>query len=118
MLKFELGTSEGCPTARLEGLVSVEAWASVLEDLDRSLQAHAGPPRLLMDLTPLLGYLGVPERQAVGALMAHHLARMHKVALVVQAHKISNVVHDEAQRQGLDLRLFSSKREALAWIHA
>ena|SRR3569623_1555783 len=116
MLKFELNVGERVAVARIEGLVSVEAWATVLEDLSTALQASAAPPRLIVDLSGLLGYLGVPERQAVGALMARHFAGMQKVALVVQAHKITKVVHDEAQRNGLNLRLFPRSEDAQAWV--
>lgn len=118
MLKFELNQGERFAVVRLEGLVSVAAWAAVLEDLATALQASAAPQRLLMDLNALLGYLGVPERQAVGALMAKHFARMQKVALVIQAHKITDVVHNEAQRNGLNLRLFSDNEDAQAWVSA
>jgi hypothetical protein len=71
-----------------------------------------------MDLNALLGYLGVPERRTVGALMAQNLAGMHRVALIVPAHKITNVVHDEAQRHGLNLRLFPRSQDAKAWVIA
>ena len=62
-----------------------------------------------------LGYLGVPERRAVGALMARHFAGMEKVAIVVQAQKITDVVQGEAQHKGLNLRLFPEHAEAVAW---
>jgi hypothetical protein len=98
--------------------VSLEAWATVLENLAVALRESAAPPRLIIDLNGLLGYLGVPERQAVGALMARHFAQMQKVALVVPAQKITNVVHDEAQRNGLNLRLFPESEDAQAWVSA
>jgi hypothetical protein len=66
----------------------------------------------------VLGYLGIPERTAVGALMANHLAGMEKVAVLVQAHKITQVVYDEAQRNGLNLRLFPEYADAVAWVVA
>lgn len=118
MLRFELSEGEPYALARLEGMVSVDAWATVLEDLATALRAGAASPRLVIDLNAVLGYLGVPERQAVGALMAKHLAGIQKVALIVQAHKITNVVHDEANRKGLNLRLFPCGDEARAWVCA
>ena len=63
-----------------------------------------------------MGYLGEPERRAVGALMAKHLARMRKVALVVEARKITGVVKEEATRAGLLLRLFPLMDDAVAWV--
>lgn len=118
MLKYELHDGEDVAVARIHGVVSPEAWAAVLEQLALALEASKAPPRLVIDLNDLLGYLGVPERQAVGALMARHLAGMERVALVVPAHKITNVVHDEAQRNGLNLRLFPRDEDAKAWVSA
>lgn len=118
MLKFELTEGEQFAVARLDGLVSLEAWAAVLQDLAAALRTRAAPPRLVIDMSAVLGYLGVPERQAVGALLASHLAGMQKVAIVVEARKITHVVHDEAQRRGLDLRLFPSRGDAQAWVCA
>jgi hypothetical protein len=118
MLKFELVDAQGFSIARLEGLVSLDAWATVLAELRTALGARNAPPRLVIDMNAVLGYLGVPERQAVGGLMARHLAGMQKVAIVVHAAKITNVVHDEAQRNGLNLRLFPRSEDAQAWICA
>jgi hypothetical protein len=47
--------------------------------------------------------------------MATHLARMDKVALFIQPEKIAGVVEAEAQRNGLDLRMFSSYDDAVSW---
>lgn len=116
MLKFELCEDDRFAVARLDGIVSLEAWAKVLEDLATAVRASDAPPRLVVDMNAVLGYLGIPERQAVGAMMARHFAGMEKVAIVVQAHKITNVVHDEAQRHGLNLRLFPSGEDARAWV--
>ena len=100
--------------AHLSGLVSVEAWENGLRDLKEAFQGSQRD-RLVVDLTGLVGWLGVPERTAVGAFMATHLGQMEKVALFIQAEKIAGVVEAEARRQGLDLRLFSSFDDAVSW---
>ena len=100
---------------RVEGLVSTQAWETLLTGLNRELAARTAD-RLLLDLFGLLGYLGEADRRAVGALMATQLAAMKKVALVIDAHKISGVVEGEARRLGLDLRLFSDRAVALGWL--
>ena len=101
--------------ARIDGLVSSEAWDEVLQELEIAV---AGAPcdRLVVDLSGLVGWLGVPERTAVGRLMAARLARMKKVALVIQAAKITGAVESEAQRNGLDLRLFPGYDDAVDWV--
>jgi hypothetical protein len=100
---------------QLAGLVSSEAWEKVLRELEVAISA-AQSDLLVGDLSGLVGWLGMPERQAVGGLMAVHLARMRKVALVIEARKITGVVETEAQRNGLNLRLFSSHEDAVSWV--
>lgn len=101
--------------AHIDGLVSSEAWDEVLKELELAI-AGASSDRLVVDLSGLVGWLGLPERTAVGTLMATRLARMKKVALVIEAEKISGVVESEAQRNGLDLRLFPSYDDAVGWV--
>src|SRR5690349_3532498 len=118
MLHFTLIAHDRFSLAHLDGLVTLDAWGVVLENLAAALIASPAPPRLILDMTAVAGYLGIPERRAVGALMARHLGRMQKVAVVVQAHKITEVVHSEAQRNGLDLQLFPEYDDAVAWVTA
>lgn len=115
MFLFQLTPHDDFLLAEVSGLVSLEAWQKLLRELELALAPLPGD-RLMLDLMGLLGWLGVPERQAVGALMATHFKRMKKVAIFIQAHKITNVVKDEARRGGLALQLFSSRDEALAWL--
>jgi hypothetical protein len=118
MLHFKLIAQDRFSLASLDGLVSLDAWGVVLENLATALVASTAPPRLILEITAVTGYLGVPERRAVGALMARHLNQMQKVAIVVQAHKITDVVYSEAQRNGLNLQLFPKYDDAVAWVTA
>jgi hypothetical protein len=114
MIQFQLDPQNDFLLVRLAGLVSPEAWERVLEDLEEAIK-DARSERLVGDLTGLVGWLGEPERRAVGLLMATRLARMKRVALVIEAQKISGVVEQEAQRGGLDLRLFPNYDDAVRW---
>jgi hypothetical protein len=116
MLDYRLTGGEVFALAHLDGLVSLEGWQAVLKRLADELIAIAAPPRLVIDMTAVLGYLGTPERRTVGALLARHFNGIEKVAVVVQAHKITDVVSSEAQRNGLNLRLFPEYDEAVAWV--
>ena len=114
MLQFQLESQDGFLLVRLSGLVSPEAWQHALEEMERAIEG-AQQDRLVIDLDGLVGWLGEPERRAVGALMARHLARMKRVALVVEARKITGVVEQEARRNGLDLSLFPAYEDAMSW---
>jgi hypothetical protein len=115
MLQLRFIPQEGYFLAHLSGLVSVESWDQGLRDLDEAIGDKPGD-RLLVNLTGLVGWLGVPERTAVGALWAARLGRMKKVALYIQPEKIAGVVQAEARRKGLDLRLFPAFDEAVRWV--
>ncbi len=115
MMNFELTAGDGFVVVSLDGLVSLEAWEEVLRRISAALPGDK-PRRLVIDMRSVLGYLGVPERTAVGSMMASRLGSMQKVAILVQAEKITNVVHDEARRNGLNLKLFPGSDEAAAWV--
>jgi hypothetical protein len=115
MLQFRLLPHHDFLFAQLSGLVSLQAWDEGLRELEQALAGASGD-RLVLDLTGLVGWLGQPERTAVGALLAARLARMKRVALFIEAGKITGVVEAEAQRKGLDLRLFSSFEDAAGWV--
>ena len=117
MLQLRFIPQDGYFLAHLSGLVSVEAWDQGLRELADAIGDAPGD-RLVVNLTGLVGWLGVPERTAVGAMFATRLVRMKKVSLYIQAEKIAGVVQTEARRHGLDLRLFPSFDEALRWALA
>jgi hypothetical protein len=115
MLQLRLHPHDDFIYAQLFGLVSVEAWEKGLRELEEATRPVPGD-RLLVDLTGLVGWLGVPERTRVGALMAAHLGRMKRVALHIQPQKIVGVVEAEARRNGLELRLFPRFEDAATWV--
>ena len=114
-MQYSLSPQPRYLAARLDGLVSPAAWEEVLRQLEAAI-APTNVDRLLLDLTAIVGWLGQPERQAVGGLMATRFAKMKKVALVIQAVKITGVVENEAQRRGLNLKIFSDMQEAERWV--
>ena len=114
MLQLRILPHDDINRAQIAGLVSVEAWKKVLRELEEALRAKP-KDRLVLNLTELVGWLGVPERREVGALMATHLHSMTKTALFIQPQKITGVVQAEAERNGLNLRLFGEYEAALAW---
>ena len=115
MLHYSACARDDFLLVHLGGLVSLDAWRQVLQQLEDAVKPMPHD-RLVADLAGLVGWLGAHERRIVGALWAAHLARMAKVALVIQPEKITGVVEAEAQRNGLNLRLFSSHDEAMTWV--
>jgi hypothetical protein len=114
MLQLSIISHDDVLRAQIGGLVSLEAWEKVLRELEEVISSKPND-RLVLNLSQLVGWLGVPERTQVGALMAKHLHKIKKAALYIQPHKITGVVQAEAQRNGLDLRLFGEYDAALDW---
>lgn len=114
MLQLRIQPHDHVFLGHLQGLVSVESWERVLRELGGAI-SRTPHDRLVLNLTGLVGWLGVPERTQVGALMATHLAPMKKVALFIQAEKIAGVVEAQARRNGLNLRLFPNFDDAVSW---
>lgn len=116
MLNFELKDGDGFALVILHGLVSLDAWDEVLHRISAQLPSGHPARRVVVDMRSALGYLGIPERTAVGSLMARRLGHMQKVAILVEAEKITNVVRDAAHRHGLNLDLFHQYDDATAWV--
>ena len=114
MLQFRILPHDDAVVAQVGGLVSMTAWEKLLREMENALGSRQHD-RLVVNLTELVGWLGVSERTKVGELMANHLRGMKKVALYIQREKITGVVQAEAQRRGLDLRLFSEYEAAFSW---
>ncbi len=115
-MQFEIESpEEGFLLLRLTGLVSIEAWEHALHDIGK-LTRPMPQDHLLINLTGLVGWLGVPERTKIGALAATHLAHMKKVAFVIQPEKISGVTEAQANKTGLALRVLSSHDAAVGWL--
>jgi hypothetical protein len=114
MLQFRILPHDDALVAQVGGLVSMTAWEKLLREMEDALGSRQHD-RLVVNLTELVGWLGVSERTKVGELMANHLRGMKKVALFIQPEKITGAVQAEAQRHGLDLRLFSEYDAALRW---
>jgi hypothetical protein len=115
MLQLHVHPHDDFYLVGFSGLVSVEAWDKVLGELGDAVRA-AGKDRVVVNLMGLVGWLGVPERTNVGALMAKHLAGTKKVAFFIQKEKIVGVVEAEARRLGLDVRILPSYEEAVTWV--
>jgi hypothetical protein len=113
-MQYRLLPQDGFWQANVDGLVSIEAWDQMLGQLGSAAVAVQAQ-RLVIDLTGLVGYLGVPERKIVGALFARHLRAVTRVALFVQKHKIAGVVEAHARANGLDLKIFPSLDRAVSW---
>jgi hypothetical protein len=101
--------------AEVSSLAFIEESVGVLEELAAQTRA-SGARRLLINLLDVVGTFGRDEQQAIGLLTHRHLAHMERVASLVPEEKITRVSEAAARSQGMELRVFTSLPDALAWL--
>ena len=101
--------------AAVSALAFIEESVSVLEDLSRHTRA-SGARRLLINLLDVVGTFGRDEQLTIGLLAHRHLAHLERVASLVPEEKLTRVSEAAARAQGMELRVFTSLPDALAWL--
>jgi hypothetical protein len=103
--------------AEVTGLAFMDAWDRLLRQLGEQTR-RMGSRGALLDITGLVGTLGVPEREQLGRLFAHHLGHLSRLALFMQHERISRVAERSACAAGMRTRVFADRLEAQAWLAA
>jgi len=103
--------------AEVTALAFLESAEPVLRQLEQRTRQH-GDKRLLVNLMDVVGTFGPQEQQAIGMLAARHLSHLEKLASLVPEDKITRVSEQVAQSAGMQLRVFTSLTEAVAWLLA
>jgi hypothetical protein len=101
--------------AAVSSLAFIEESVGVLEELARHTR-ETGAKRLLINLLDVVGTFGREEQQTIGMLVHRHLVHLERVASLVPEDKITRVSEAVARAQGMELRVFTSLPEALAWL--
>ena len=101
--------------AAVSALAFIEESVGVLEDLSRHTRA-SGARRLLINLLDVVGTFGRDEQLTIGLLAHRHLAHLERVASLVPEEKLTRVSEAAARAQGMELRVFTSLPDALAWL--
>ena len=101
--------------AEVTALAFLESAEPVLRQIEKRTRQHADK-RLLVNLLDVVGTFGPQEQQAIAQLATRHLSHLEKVASLVPEDKITRVSEAAARKQGMELRVFTSLPEALAWL--
>ena len=116
-MNYSISLDGGITTVALTGFAMIDAWEKVIERLTGEAAVSQGT-RLMLVIHGVLGFMGIPERRYLGELLAEKFAHLSKVAVVVEAQKVTGVVEGAAQGRGLTLRVFSDDRAAHHWLSA
>jgi hypothetical protein len=94
--------------------LSLQGMLAVVDDLEARTKG-GDSPRILLDLF----YVQPPgpvEQPIVGEHMARHLSQCHKVASIVAPGTRTGISEQVARRLHLDLRVFTSEADGVAWV--
>jgi hypothetical protein len=89
-----------------------------LADFVAALCQRSGQRRALIDLQAVELSLSFTEHLQLGAWVADKLARLDRLATVVQPQDRKGTSEKAAQKLGLRLRTFTGMDEAVAWLSA
>ena len=114
-LRFTPEHRSGYSVVRVEGEPSLEEFLSFLGKV--GVETTQWPvKRVMFDLRGVRTLTTFAEHNAVGEATARHLAHLQRIASVVPADRITRASEKTAQRAGVNVRVFTSEAEAIAWL--
>ena len=99
------------------GTASLDAFVALITGMAQETRHH-GDRRVLVDLLGVQGELKFTDHFQMGTQAAQHLHHLDKLASVVPPERITHTSEKVAARQGLQLRVFTSRAEAVEWLTA
>ena len=99
------------------GPAEMRSFVELVHDIEEESLTWADR-RVLVDLREVEGRLDATEQVFLGEMVAQRLPHLERVASVVPADQITRKSEAAAQTLGMQLRVFSSREEAVAWLKA
>ena len=99
------------------GPAEMKSFVELVHDIEEESLSWADR-RVLVDLREVEGRLDATEQVFLGELVAQRLPHLERVASVVPADQITRNSEAAAQTLGMQLRVFTSREEAVAWLKA
>jgi hypothetical protein len=107
----------GYAVVRVEGQPDLNEFLAFIHEL--AAQSRAWPTRrALVDMRGIRSLTSFTEHYAIGEAVAREMAHLHRVASVVPPDRITRASEKTAQRAGVNLMVFTSEGEAIAWLNA
>jgi hypothetical protein len=99
----------------LTGPASLDDFVGLMASLGEQTRRQ-GDRRILVDLLGVVGDLKFTDHFQLGSQAAQLLRHLDKLASVVPADKITRTSEKVAQKQGFQLRVFTTVEEAARWL--
>jgi hypothetical protein len=114
-LEIRVSHRERYLSAKVAGRASVRDIHDMLDTLsDESMRL--GARRILVDLTQVQEQFTSTDHLSIGDQAALNLGHLEKIASVVAEGRRKGTSEQVAGRRGVTLRVFTSEREAMAWL--
>jgi hypothetical protein len=99
----------------LTGPASLDDFVGLMTNLGEQTRLQ-GDRRILVNLLGVEGDLKFTDHFQLGSQAAQLLRHLDKLASVVPADKITHTSEKVAQKQGFQLRVFTTEEEAVRWL--
>jgi hypothetical protein len=114
-LQFSVEQRPDYTVVRVEGEPTLDEFLVFVAEM--GVQSPGWPGRIaLFDLRSVRTLKAFTEHYAIGEAVARHLAHMHKIASVVPGDRLTRASEKTAKRSGVNLTVFTSEGEAIAWL--
>lgn len=99
------------------GNATLQDFVGLIENMAFETRKHRDR-RALVDLVRVVNELKFTDHFQIGEEAARKLQNLDRIASVVPAERITRTSEKVAQHRGMELRVFTDKHEALAWLTA
>lgn len=114
-LRFDVEHRERYSVVRVEGEPSLGQFLSFLQLIAVETSSWRAK-RVLFDLRGVRTLTTFTEHYAIGEEAARQLAHLHRVASLVEPHRITRASEKTARQSGLNLTVFTDEAEAIGWL--
>ncbi|MBI2771666.1 MAG: STAS/SEC14 domain-containing protein [Burkholderiales bacterium] len=107
--------SDGFVRVEVSGAADLDGLLRMMRKISVQTRSH-GDTLMLVNLQKMEGELNFTGHYVLGEQVAQHLSHLTKLASVVQPGKITKTSEKVARAQGVQLSVFDSERDAMAWL--
>lgn len=116
-LRFDVEHRDGYSVVRVEGAPSLGQFLSFIHLI--GVETAGGQvKRVLFDLRGVETLTTFTEHYAIGDEAARQLSHLQRVASLVEPHRITRASEKTAQREGMNLVVFTDEAAAVEWLTA
>ena len=114
-IEFTVEQREHYTVVRVDGEPDLDSFIAFVQEVGMQSRDW-GQRRLLVDLRSIRSLRAFTEHYAIGEAVGRHLGHLQRVASVVPGDRLTRASEKTAKRAGVNLTVFTSEGEAIAWL--